>query len=140
MNWKRIALGGLLAGVVMNLIDFAPYVLLGVSDRLMALQTAGIYLKEPRFPFTPLWILGVFAMGFVAAWFYALARPRLGAGPKTALIVGIALGLISQVQYNFSMASWGQQGRFLPFVWMCTGIIELVVGTLLAGWVYKENA
>jgi hypothetical protein len=139
MNWKRIALGGLLAGVVMNAIDFIPYILLGGSDRLMELQKVGVYLQEPRFPFMPLWILGVFAMGFFAAWFYAVARPRLGAGPQTALMVGLALGLMSHVPYNFTIVSWGQQGRFLPLVWMCTGIVELVVGTLVAGWVYKDE-
>ena len=82
---------------------------------------------------------GIFALGFLAAWFYAAVRPRLGQGPKTALLVGLALGLVGNVMYNLSAASWGLQGRFMPPVWMVSGIVEMVVGTLVAGWVYKEE-
>lgn len=138
MNWKRILIGGIVAGAVMNVLDMLVGLLV-LGERYKALQDAGIYLKEPRLPFVPLWVLGIFAMGFVASWFYAVARPRLGQGPKTALLVGLALGLMSHVAYNVSAVSWGQQGRFLPTVWMLSGIVELVVGTLVAGWLYKEE-
>ncbi len=138
MNWKRILIGGIVAGAVMNVLDMLVGLLV-LEGRYKALQDAGIYLKEPRLPFVPLWILGLFAMGVIAAWFYAAVRPRLGQGPKTALLVGLALGLMSHVAYNVSAASWGQQGRFLPAMWMVSGIVELVVGTLVAGWLYKEQ-
>ncbi len=137
MNWKRIALGGLLAGLVMNVVDFAVGIFY-LMDRYMALQKEGIFLKEPRLPFTPLWIGGIFCIGLLCAWFYAAVRPRLGGGPKTALLVGLALALMTHVPYNVSMASWGQQGRLLPFAWMVVGIVEVIVGTLVAGWLYKE--
>ena len=138
MNWKRIALGGLLAGVVMNALDFAVGIFV-LGERYKQFQDAGIFLKEPRLPFVPIWIAGIFVMGFVAAWFYAAVRPRLGPGPQTALLVGLVLGLVGHVMYNVSAASWGLQGRFMPLVWMVSGIAQLVVGTLVAGWVYKEE-
>jgi len=138
MNWKRIALGGVLAGVVMNLVDAMAGMLL-LGERYKQLQEAGIFLKEPRIPFAPLWILGLFASGIIAAWFYAAVRPRLGPGPKTALLVGLLLGLMAHVPYNVTHAAWGMQGRFMPLVWMLGGIIQLVAGTLVAGWVYKEE-
>ena len=138
MNWKRILVGGIVAGAVMNVLDMLVGLLV-LEGRYKALQDAGIYLKQPRLHFVPLWILGMFAMGLIAAWFYAAVRPRLGPGPRTALIVGLALGLMSHVAYNVSAASWGAQGRFLPLMWMGSGIVELVVGTLVAGCIYKEE-
>jgi hypothetical protein len=138
MNWKRIALGGLLGGIAMNALDFAVGMLV-LGERYMKFQEAGVFLKEPRLPFVPIWIAGIFVLAFLASWFYAAVRPRLGPGPKTALLVGLALGLVGHVMYNVSAAAWGLQGRFMPLVWMVSGIVELVVGTLVAGWVYKEE-
>ena len=138
MNWKRIALGGLVAGVVMNALDFAVGMFI-LGERYKQYQDAGIFLREPRLPFVPLWIAGIFALGFAAAWLYAAVRPRLGPGPKTALLVGLVLGLVGHVMYNVSAACWGMQGRFMPLVWMVSGIVQMVVGTLAAGWLYKEE-
>ena len=56
MNWKRIALGGLLAGVVMNALDFVVGIFI-LGERYTQYQAAGIFLKEPRLPFVPLWIV-----------------------------------------------------------------------------------
>ena len=138
MNWKRIILGGVLAGLVMNVLDALTEMLV-LGERYKQLQEAGVFLKEPRLPFVPIWILGLFAAGVVAAWFYAAVRPRLGPGPRTALLVGLCLGLLAHVPYNVTHAAWGMQGRFMPLVWMLGGMLQLVVGTLVAGWVYKEE-
>ncbi len=138
MNWKRILVGGIVAGAVMNVLDMLVGMLV-LGQRYKALQDAGIYLKEPRLPFVPLWILGLFAMGIVAAWFYAAVRPRLGPGPKTALLVGLACGLLAHVAYPFSMATWGREGRFIPLVWMASGLLSYLIGALVAGYVYREE-
>jgi hypothetical protein len=137
MSWKRIVWGGLAAGLLMNVIDMLVGVLV-LGPRYMSCQALGIFLKEPRLPFVPLWILGIFAEGLILAWLYAAVRPRLGPGPKTALLVGLAAGLLTHVPYNFSMVCWGLQGRMMPFVWMVSGIAEFILGTLLAGWIYRE--
>ncbi len=137
MNWKRILIGGLAAGLLMNVIDFLVSMFI-LGERYTYLQKQGIFLPAPRLPFMPLWILGMFAVGLVLAWLYAAARPRLGPGPRTALVVGLAVGLLAHVPYPFSMASWGMQGRFIALVWMLSGLVEYVAGTLLAGFLYKE--
>jgi len=137
MNWKRIILGGLAAGLVMNVIDFLEELLV-LGDRYKALQQQNIFLSQPRLPFVPLWILGIFAMGLILAWLYAAVRPRLGPGPKTAFMVGLACGLLAHVAYPFCVASWGQEGRFLPMVWMVGGLVQYIFGALVAGLLYRE--
>jgi hypothetical protein len=37
------------------------------------------------------------------------------------------------------MASWGMQGRFIPLVWMVGGILQFLLGTLVAGYFYREE-
>lgn len=137
MNTKRILLGGLVAGVVMNVIDGVINGLV-LAPRYTAMSEAGLLLSEPRLPFMPLWVLLVFTMGLVVAWLYAIARPRLGPGPKTAILVALAVGFAWGVPTNFSMANWATFGRFLPFMWCVSAFLESIAGTLVAGALYKE--
>jgi hypothetical protein len=47
-------------------------------------QQAGLFLKEPRYPFFPAaWIVVLFLISYILAWLYASARVTRGAGPKT---------------------------------------------------------
>ena len=48
------------------------------------------------------------------------------------------MGLVAFVPGNFGTASWSAIGRFVPMVWMLSGIVECVVGTLVAGMMYRE--
>jgi len=138
VNYKRILTGGLVAGLIINILDFL--VMLAVTGKIYEkFQAKGLFLKDPRLPFIPLWILGMFAVGLLLAWFYAAVRPRLGAGPGTALLVSFILALMVHVPYNFSEACWGQTGRLLPLVHMTAGIIEMVIAGYFAAWIYKEK-
>ena len=138
MNWKRILLGGLAAGLLMVVIDSIVGLTL-LMPRYQARQMDGTFLKDPQLPFAPLWILGFFAIGVVLAWLYAVARPRLGPGPKTALTVGLAVGLLAHVPYPFAFASWSPAGRFIPLLWMLSGLAEYLLASLLAGFLYREE-
>lgn len=137
MNKKRILLGGLVAGVAMNAVSAAINV--GVlGDRYAWMQQRGYFVAEPRLPFLPLNVLLIFAIGVLLAWLYAAARPRLGAGPKTALCIGLAVAFIAAVPGNFAAASWSAVGRFMPLFWMVDQGAQCVLGTLIAGALYKE--
>src|SRR5262245_17949673 len=85
MNTKRIVTGGLLAGLVIFVGDYLlNHVFLNAYWN--PLYASG-YLHQVR-PYTvPVIALQDFGVGFVLMWLYALARPRLGPGPKTALIM-----------------------------------------------------
>ena len=138
MNWKRIITGGIVAGLIINVLDFIVALLL--TDKIyQKLQTKGLLVSEPRLPFIPLWILGMFVMGCLLAWFYAVARPRLGSGPRTALLVSFILALMVHCPYNFAEACWAQTGRLLPLIHMVAGIIEYVIAGFFAAWIYQEK-
>jgi hypothetical protein len=137
MNMKRILLGGLVAGVVANLIGFGINVGL-LERRYKAGQASGLFLQEPRLPFVVIQPLLLLAIGVVLAWLYAAARPRLGPGPKTAILVGLAVAFVAAVPPNFDTACWSPVGRFMPLMWMIMTGAQCVAGTLVAGALYKE--
>ena len=58
MNTKRILLGGLAAGLVMNVMDaVANGAVLGARYRACGEQ--GLLLKDPRTPFYVIWIVTI---------------------------------------------------------------------------------
>jgi len=138
MQPKRLLISGLAAGVVMWVVDFIANGIV-LAERYKALQQGGQFLPAPRLPFFPLWTLTELALGIGLAWIYAAVRPRLGPGPKTALTVGVVLGLMMYVPGNLAQASWSAVGRFVPLVWLIFGLIGAIAGALVAGALYKEE-
>src|SRR3989442_14143496 len=89
INWSRVILGGLLAGLVLNVVDFVYYGVVMKQDMAAAMQALG---KQPV-PDRVIWGFGVwdFVMGIGVVWLDAAMRPRFGAGVKAAGIAGLAL-------------------------------------------------
>jgi hypothetical protein len=84
-------------------------------------------------------VLG-FLVGILAIWLYAAIRPRYGAGPGTAVLAGVAAGVLFGV---FPDVAWGLTLRLIPArVWVEDAVIALVaivIATLLGAWIYKET-
>lgn len=138
MQPKRLLISGIAAAVVMWVVDFIANGIV-LAERYKSLQEAGYFLSKPRLPFFPLWTLETLGLGIGLAWIYAAVRPRLGAGPKTALTVGVVLGLMMYVPGNLAQASWSAVGRFVPLVWLVFGVIGTTGAALVAGALYKEE-
>jgi drug/metabolite transporter (DMT)-like permease len=85
-------------------------------------------------------VLG-FVFGILVTWLYAAIRPRYGAGPRTAVLAGVAAGLLMGV---FPDIGWGLTLRLIPArVWAADAVVSLValvIAALLGAWVYKEQA
>ena len=80
-------------------------------------------------------------IGFILSWLYVLARPRLGPGPKTAVVVG---ALVFALRASAAMVVC-LMIEVRPF-WPVSGLIftmtllECLIATSLAGWQYIEKA
>jgi len=136
--WGRVFLGGLLAGVVINIIEYVVHSILLAED-----------WKQVQAKMGPAWettgamifyiVLG-FVIGIFAIWFYAAIRPRYGPGPKTAVGAGVAVWLIGYLVPTLGSLPMG----FLPTrLWTITvivGLVEVIVATLVGAWTYKEAA
>ena len=140
INWTRVLIGGLIAGVVGNLLGFAGWGLFTRPSLSVALEALGRPLQETVGGTVLAVVLGFLVM-ILAIWLYAAIRPRCGAGPRTALMAGVAAGLLFAV---FPDIGWGLTLRFLPArVWLTDAVVSLVVivvATLLGAYFYKEQA
>jgi hypothetical protein len=140
INWIRVLIGGLIAGVVMDVLVFAawkPLLLPGLSAALLAL---GRPLQVAVGADVLLVVLN-FLGGILVIWLYAAIRPRYGAGPRTALVAGVAAGLLAGVIPDIG---WGLTLTLIPGrVWATDAVFTLVavvMAALLGAWVYKEQA
>ena len=137
MNYPRIFLGGILGGVVSTIVTLLINAGL-LGTRYEQLQATGVFLKEPRLPFLFVWILVLFLVAIGLVWLYAAARTRMGPGPKTALAVGITVGLIAAVPCFVVHYSWSQFGGYVSGLWALDTVIGSSLATLAGAWVYKE--
>ena len=136
MNFKKILIGGLVSGIVMDVIDaIINGAMLG--DRWRAATVALVpALAEQRGP--PIgWIVTDLILGFFVAWTYAAIRPRYGAGPKTGLIAGLAKFVAGgPILASFAFL------HLYPLDLVCGGLVSSLVaglaGGLAAGALYSE--
>ena len=140
INWIRVLIGGLVAGVVGNVLWFAAWGLFlkgGLSATLLAL---GHPLQETAGGTVLMVVLNFVAM-ILVIWLYAAIRPRYGAGPGTAALAGVAAGLLLGV---FPDIGWGMTLRLIPAgAWVKDAVVTLVIiviSTVVGAWVYKEQA
>ncbi len=139
INWSRVLLGGLLAGVVFIVLGFAAYAMYLKRLYDPVLETlghpfsasAGIYVFS---------IVFSLVIGILAVWLYSAIRPRYGAGAKTALCAGLAFWAFTSLFPNISIGSMGLFPASVLLIDSLTGLVTSVVATLAGAWVYKEQS
>jgi hypothetical protein len=136
INIGRVIGGGLLAGLVMNVVDGVTNG--GILEARWAAETKrlGIDMAAQSGSLAG-WITFDFLCGIVLVWLYASIRPRYGPGPKTALIAGLALWLITHLAF----AAWWFTGLYsfgLVAASTVGGLLAAVGGALAGGALYKE--
>src|SRR6266566_3820206 len=77
INLGSVVLGGLVAGVVLNIVDYLVF---------------AVVLKLPVTSGQLIWFVILdFVYGIGLVWVYAAVRPRFNPGPRTAVIAGVAV-------------------------------------------------
>jgi len=137
LNQARIWIGGIAGGVVWSAWSF--FIGMRQAPLYDAMKKQGLFLKVPRYPFfTGQWILLLFVMSILVAYLYAWSRATAGAGPKTALKIGMLVGFCAGVPGNFAQAAWSPVPRILPLGWMLDLLIGAILASVVAGFLYKE--
>jgi MFS family permease len=136
MNMKRVILGGLLAGFVINIGE----TILNVPLMGQQMEEA---LKGRNLP--PVgggaiggFVAGAFVVGVLLVWLYAAIRPRYGAGPKTAIIAGVVLWLLAYVWPSMGSGLMGFMPMKLLLVSTLWGLGEVILAALAGAAVYTE--
>jgi hypothetical protein len=137
INMGRVVLGGIVAGIVADLLDY-PVDNIWLAPRWMNEMGS---LGHPSFS-TGTWIgfdiLGI-VTGILAVWIYAAIRPRFGAGLKTAIRAGVVTWILATLVPNASfMYVAALFTKHLTLYTTLGGFVEVVVGTIVGAWLYKE--
>ena len=138
-NRGRVIWGGLLAGVIINLVEFVTNGVVLKDTWAQVMQGLG---KSPQLPASSivLFNIGGFLAGIAAVWLYAAIRTRYGAGPGTAIRAAfVAWGLTSFLPSLGNYAVGMIPTRVLVIT-AIVSLVDIVIGTLAGAWVYKEEA
>lgn len=138
INTGKVITGGLLAGLVMNILDFANNTLVLGKDfaanaTRLGLDPAGMESTTAIATF----VVVDFLIGILIVWTYAAIRPRFGAGPKTAIMAG----LVPFLAITFILLGFTNLGMFPMALFVKGTVIALVitcVGAVAGAWAYKE--
>ena len=112
MNMGRVILGGVVAGIVMDILGFVVDGMWLAPRWAAALKALG----HPGFSTSQMVWFNLFgiALGILAVWVYAAIRPRFGAGAKTATCAAVAMWIAGALLPNLSMMwAMGLFGRRL---------------------------
>ena len=136
INTARVVLGGLLAGLVINISEF-------VLNAVVLEEEMNAAVQRMNLPAIAGGAIGIFlvmgfALGIAAVWLYAAIRPRYGAGLKTALCAGAAVWFFAYLYPGVGMAAMGMFSGNVMTVSLIWGLVEVLVGSVAGAWAYTE--
>ena len=136
INWVRVFLGGLVATVVNILLGVAAsskYVLGPLHD-------AEIKALGAQPPHNLLWLYPVYILlgGMGLIWLYAVARPRLGAGAKTAVKTAVGYWFIGVALPNLENVAAGRFSARLMALGSLAALVGLIAASVAGAAIYKE--
>lgn len=137
MNFGRALLGGLVAGVILNIgeVLLNEVVLSAHLKEFMATHN----FREPGGAFVAVAVSLTLLLGIVMVVGYASIRPRFGPGPKTAIIAALFAwfgvyfycGLINGLLFGIPIGS-----ILMVLGW---GLVEFILASLAGAALYKEG-
>src|SRR5215472_11968660 len=138
-NRVRVLLGGLLAGLVINVVEFVTNGVVLRDAWGSSMQALGkpVQLSAGAIVVFNIW---GFLLGIAAVWLYAAIRPRYDAGPKTAIRAGVFMWAVAVFLANLSNYPLGLFPTRLLVISSIVALLEIVLATLVGAWLYKEEA
>jgi hypothetical protein len=137
INFGRVILGGLLAGLVINIGEFLLNEV--VFKQQMEEIVKRLNVPMPGGSFIAIAVVITFILGIVIVLTYALIRPRLGAGPKTAILAALICWFCIYVYSGILNSMFFGLAPTMLVMGMAWGLAEYILGALVGGWLYKES-
>ena len=138
INYGRVVLGGLLAGVVLNVLEFVLNVPI-LGDRWTAAMEALNLTGPEGAGVTIAYVIWSFLLGIALVWFYAAIRPRFGPGPKTAICTGLAVWFVVWFLAFGGTVISGMFPTSLVVIVLIWEFFEVPIATLAGAWLYQEG-
>jgi hypothetical protein len=138
IRWQRVVVGGLAAGLIVNLSEFIVSGVLLRADWEKALLTLNRPLLSSTAEIVTLLAWG-FLMGLAAVALYAHVSDRYGQGWKTACLAGLAVWVVGYLPGAMSGAALGLFPVKLAIDATLAGLIEIVVAAMAGAAICRPN-
>lgn len=138
INNGRVIVGGLVAGLIINISEFIFNGVLFADDMNAAMKALN---KPPVDPSMIIWfVLFSFGFGLLLIWVYAAIRPRFGPGVKTAICAATlcwGLGYLYPNLFFLVMNLFPTNLIVISSIW---GLAEVVIAGIVGARMYSEAA
>ena len=136
INMGRVVVGGLVAGLLINVSEFVLNAVVLVNDMNAAMAALN---RPPIDNSMIVWfVLLAFGIGIMAVWVYAAVRPRFGPGVQTALCASLVVWGLAYLYPNVSTIILGLFPTRLIIVATVWGLVEVLVAGVAGAWIYTE--
>jgi len=137
INFTRMLLGGLLAGLVLNIGEYI------LNELVLAAQWSAFMAETGMAEFgtgqLASFAIITFLFGIVLIWIYAAIRPRFGPGPKTAVIAGLTMWAIGWLLIGASFTVAEMYPTGLTIVTIVWGLFEVPIAAVAGAFFYRES-
>ena len=138
INMKKVVIGGVIAGFVLNVIDYVMFGMMLRSQMAAAMQAIG---KPPMTNAQIPWFVVLdFVAGIALVWLYAAMRPRFGAGPATAAKAGVAGWFFAGLLPTLFMWPMQLMPQNLTILMTVVALVEWPLAAVIGAKFYLEGA
>jgi hypothetical protein len=141
INTSKVLIGGIAAGVVMNIIDFISYKFI-LGARMMAESEAFKPGMSQAMMTSSAMISNIvmdLVLGILLVWTYAAIRPRFGPGMKTATYVAVLFWLLAGI-FLSGYLHMGMMSSGLWWTFAFIGLVNFWVSAWVGARLYSEDA
>ena len=136
INFGRAILGGLLAGLVLNIGEYLLNEV--VFKNQMEEMFRKLHITPPGGNFIAIAVGITFLLGILLIFLYAMIRPRYGPGPKTAICAASVIWFCVYFYCGvLNAAIFGIATSFV-IIGMVWGIVEYSLAAIAGAWLYRE--
>jgi len=139
MNYKRIVLGGLSAGVLMIVLDMLATGVLGLGQQWADAMAALGRPVHVSGSLMAVFFISYLLRGVMMMWIYAAIRPRFGAGPGTAIRAALVFWIAMAVFPDIANISFNIFPARVAVTMGIVALVELILGAMAGGWIYQEE-
>jgi len=135
IRWIKLIEGGLIAGLVINVVEYVVNSLFLGERWAAAMRALG---RSPEFGANQmaLFFLWGFLVGIFAIWLYAELMPRYGDRPITAVIAGLVVWFVGYLLADVGVVALALFPRRLIVASLAVGLVEALVATMSGAWIY----
>ena len=136
INFKRVLLGGLIAGLILNLGEALLNEVFLVEQ--MEETARRLHIERPGSAFIAVAALLTLALGIMIVLLYALIKVRVGAGLKSAVLAGVIVWFTVYVYTGILTGMAIALSPMLVVAGIGWGLVEYVLAAIVGSAFYKE--